>query len=206
MELIKSVLYRLLPIGRPWNFILYLKAFYESLSLNIERLKADISTLPTEGLPMQSDYILKEYANVLNLFIPENTPNDIIKGYIMSLYTATGGTDLEYIEKQIKLAFPNISISDSIEGVAPNETSYIGVGVVGCMIVGRERLDNWDNFYITGTVPNVRDLYKLMTLVEKLAPLNCVPIYNVVSIIGRDSCITGLGIVGQSIVGRDITI
>lgn len=174
-SLIGAAFSRLLAIKPGETLLLLSDALGESLDLVREAAAA----IPADSLPGSSEGAIDRWLDALGIAFDPSLTLQEKQAAALAAHTVLGGQSLDYIQAQIRIAFPNITI---IEGT-PSSFS----------------------FELRGNYPNINDLPRFRGLVQKLAPLHLTYVDNARAVEGMEVARAGLGVAGVARTGKGTT-
>jgi len=205
-----KVLKSLLPKGHPWRLPETHRALIEAMSLSLDRARDFLSDVTTESNPGTAEETLQSWYADLGLKYDDTQGTAGLQQRARQAQTSIGGQDKTYLEGQIQIAFPDITLEE-----VELETEFM----IGVFMVGRDMVMDYPSwltspptdgstpgFYyrVTGEVETVQDLLGLKNILEHIAPLHMEPVYDVTVLQVTDTAQCGLAITGLAEVGKEV--
>lgn len=211
MGIMKSVLLGLFPKGHPWQFPERFKSVIVALSLSLDRVKIFLHGVLTEANPGTATDTLPEWYGELGLSYDSTKTLDTLRKRAQQVYSSTGGQNKDYIQDQIQIAYPDVTI----EEYSTNPENMVGLGMVGDMQVQGYPLwllvtptdGSFPIYYyrVIGEVDDISDLYGLKNLLTRIAPLTHEPVFEITIKNQTSTSEVGLAMAGLAQVGRGRT-
>jgi hypothetical protein len=182
MAVILKAIESLLPEGEAWRIVGDEKKSIESASLNKERVKLYLENALIEADPLTATNLIDEWLDALGIKANDDATLWEKRSLANTMYTSIGGQSLDYINGVIHKSFPDVYIEE-------NEES-------GELIA---------SFTVLGFFPFSSDIVQVKSILTRIAPLHCEPIYNVRPIYDGDVARCYIGSTGRAICGRGET-
>lgn len=182
MAVILKAIESILPEGEAWRYVGNEKASIEAATQNKERIKVFLEGVLLESDPLTSTYLVDDWLAALGIKSPDDATLWEKRSLADSIYTSIGGQSLDYINGVIQKAFPNVYIEE-------NEES-------GELIA---------SFTVRGFFPFSSDIVQVKSILTRIAPLHCEPVYNVRPVYDGDVDRCYIGSTGRAICGRGET-
>jgi len=204
----RSALRSAFPRGLTWLLTGSLGNLIDALAESLERLRVFLMAVITEGNPGTADDTLQQWYAQLGISYDSTQDKSVLRRRARQAFTAIGGQSKEYIESILQVAYPNVTL----EEYQSEPDNMVGYGVVGQMFV--TSYPSWipvgaqDGTYpvyyyrVTGEVSTAYDLTGVQNILERIAPLTHIAVYNVTVLELSKTSETGLAMVGLAEVGR----
>lgn len=210
MGIMRRPLRQQFPPGSPWNLPGDFGAVVDAISLSLDSLRTFFRGVLTESNASTAVDLLPEWFAEMGLVYDNTQPLASNQKRAKQAWTATGGQDKDYLQAQIQIAFPDISIGE----VTVERIFMCGVAMVGLTMV--TDYPSWLTspptdgstpcFYylVTGEVETVRNLQELKNILDRIMPLHMEPVFVVTVRQTTDTGMCGLAITGLAEVGKEI--
>lgn len=172
-----------LPQGQAGNFTGNAKIIIETACIALDRIKIFLDNVLNESDPLTAELMINEWLDSLGIKAADDATIWGKRSLASSIYTSIGGQSLGYIQDAIQKAFPDVYIEE-IEESGEKIASYI----------------------ILGFYPFSSNRVQIESILTRLAPLHCVPVFNARPVYDGDVARCGLGLVGRAIVRRSETL
>lgn len=191
-----------------WNITNQLRELIEALAVNLEQIRVFLRGVINESEPGTADEYLPQWYNQLGIKYDSSLTLEARQARANQVYSSTGGQDPEYLNTQLQIAYPDVSVTPYTQVI----DNMVGVGMVGLMQV--TNYPSWmpspipggadPNFYylVTGEVDQVDDLNGIQNLLSRIMPVPYEPIFSVTIRSLTPRADVGLGMVGLMMVGR----
>lgn len=227
MNIIVSMILRLLPLGSAWKVITgCIKGFTFGTSLEFVRLKDFFFNSQIEFIPDSSVDLIEEWYEALGLSYNGTLPLADLQAKAKAFDIAVGAQDIVYLQGLIddadidviliELIYPEATRTGSVTarcGIAfcqgnivevfSEASGITGVGRTGLARTGGVIVESTLLFHylVTGNVRNREEFTVLIALLQKFAPGHLVPIFDVELLSDFARC--GVATCGISRTGKD---
>jgi uncharacterized protein YmfQ (DUF2313 family) len=192
-----------------WPLAGNLSALIDALALSIERLRVFLMGILTESNPGTAEEMLEQWYADLGIEYDSTQSTARLRKRARAAYTAGGGQSKDYIESVLQIAYPNVSLEETIV----ENDNMVGVGTVGQIMT--TDYQSWvppaaqDGTYpvyyyrVVGTVSTPYDLKGIQNILDRIAPLTHIAVYDVTVLGITDTGMVGLGVTGLMEVGKE---
>ena len=171
---------RHLPTGQAWEITGDLKAIIEAACESLADIKDYYDKILDESDPLTADDMIEEWLEMLGIQISSDATLGEKRNFASSIYTSIGGQSFDYIQGAIHQVLANVDLIELESGG-----------------------ENIAQYEVSGFMPYSSDRVKIESILARIAPLHCVPVYNVRPVYDGDVAQCNIGIIGRAIVGRD---
>lgn len=210
MDLMQRALKILLPRGLAWRLQGDWSKVMAGIGSALETVRKYVAGIVSESQPQNADDTLAEWYAMLGLpYDPTQTLADR-QNQASQAFNSAGGQDKDYLDARIQIAFPDVHV-ETVEGYFVT-ANMVGVGMVGQMQttdypswLASPPTDGtfpYAYFRVVGEVDFTADLTRLQGLLDRLAPAELEPVYDVRIRNITPTAEAGLGMVGIMQVGR----
>jgi uncharacterized protein YmfQ (DUF2313 family) len=200
---------RSLFLRTPWPLSDNLGALIDALALSIERLRVFLMDVLAESNPGTADETLRQWYADLGIAYDPTQSKAVLRKLARATYSAVGGQSRQYIESVLQIAYPNVSLEETII----ETENMAGVGMAGQMMatdyyswVPPAAQDGTYPVYyyrVTGTVSTPYDLNGIQNILDRIAPLTHIAVYDVTVLGITDTGMAGLGVAGLAEAGKE---
>ena len=198
------------PPGNPWLLPGFMGALVDAISLSFDRLRLFLWGVIDESNAGTSVDLIAEWFDQLGLVHDTTQPLASRQLRAKQTRTSTGGQDKTYLEGQIQIAFPDITLE---------EVRLPSIFMVGAAMVGLTMVTDYPSwltpaptdgstpcFYyrVVGEVDTVRNLQELTNILDRIMPLHMEPVFSVTVRQTTDTGQCGIAITGLAEVGKEI--
>lgn len=187
MTFMARVIRALLPKGHAWRWDDFGRRLIEGLSVEIGRLRTFLRDIVAESFPRTATDTLPEWYENLGMPYDATVPLSTRQARAEQQYTAFGGQDIVYLNELLHVAYPNVSIerileffeTDNMVGHAETgraETQDYPSWISPRPTDGRETVGY---YRVTGTVDSAGDIDAIQLLLDRIAPAEMEPVYDV---------------------------
>lgn len=197
MGLIDRTLRRLMPGGNAWRGRGNLALVLEGLAGQIEAARAFLDAAQTESIPKTASVTLQDWFRALGMYYEPGRTDDQRRAAADLAYTSAGGQSLEYLTDQLQKEYPHVWIEEG----ATDASGVAGDAVSGESVTSAYYNFSF-NFSVKGDVFTVRDYYRVVSIVQRLAPLHLEPEFFIRILNELDIARTGIAVTGRARTGK----
>lgn len=200
----------LLPTGPPWRLGGTFGGIIDAIALSLDRVQVFVDDVRRESNPGSAEETLQQWYAQLGINYDDTQTLSKRQKRARSAYTAIGGQSKDYLEELIQRVYPGVFLDE----VQIENDNQVGVGVAGLMVAGsypswvpEGELDDgeWHVMYyqVRGEIETIKDLTGLNDLLDRIAPANLEPVYNVDVLSITDTAQAGVGVSGLMRSGKE---
>jgi len=205
----RRTLRSLFPSGYAWPLAGQFGQVIDALSVSLDRARDFLRGVLTESNPGTADDTLPQWFDQLGITYDETQLKSALRSRARQAFTAVGGQSKSYIESVLQLAYPGVSLTE----VEIEPVNMAGVGMVGQMQT--TNYQSWipvsaqDGTYpvyyyrVVGEVSTPYDLNGIQNILDRIAPLTHIAVFDVTVLGITDTAQVGLGVTGLAEVGKE---